>query len=189
MKIEEIKIRVSPNIKKDFQDICETEDTTMSNKLSKYIANEIRIKKVAESDGKAITRKLIRFGFMTSEGRLYSKEDFLRTQYDEDGVEFTEMDKLRKEPVYGQYKHPDTSDKVHKYNATHSISNFRIEDDWLVGDLTVLNPSILPILDNCIVRQRGFGNINDKGVINGLEVISFDLVLKHEDNFCEFTNV
>lgn len=46
MKEEEIKIRITPSLKKDFQDICENEDTTMSNKINSFIVKEVKTKKV-----------------------------------------------------------------------------------------------------------------------------------------------
>lgn len=46
MKEEEIKIRITDELKKDFVDICEFENTTMSNKLHNFIINEIKEKKV-----------------------------------------------------------------------------------------------------------------------------------------------
>ena len=44
MKEEEIKIRVTPSLKKDFQDICELENTTMSNKINSFIITEVEAK-------------------------------------------------------------------------------------------------------------------------------------------------
>lgn len=41
MKKTEIKIRISEKDKTDFKKICMVEDTTMSNKINRYITNEI----------------------------------------------------------------------------------------------------------------------------------------------------
>ena len=46
MKEEEIKIRISETLKKDFIDICEFENTTMSNKINNFIVTEINEKKI-----------------------------------------------------------------------------------------------------------------------------------------------
>ena len=46
MKKEEIKIRITESLKKDFRDICEFENTTMSNKIHDFIVNEIKNKKL-----------------------------------------------------------------------------------------------------------------------------------------------
>ncbi len=50
MKEEEIKIRITDEAKKDFIDICEFENTTMSNKLHNFIVNEIKEKKVKTTE-------------------------------------------------------------------------------------------------------------------------------------------
>jgi hypothetical protein len=50
MKQEEINIRISPTLKKDFQDICEVEETTMSNKINNFIVKEVNDKKPKDSE-------------------------------------------------------------------------------------------------------------------------------------------
>jgi len=185
MKEEEIKIRVNPILKKDFQDICENEETTMSNKINSFIVKEVKTKKIKTLKNKTLTKKLIKFGVMNTNGRLYPKSELTKTIYDEDGLAHTELDRLNKQVLYGQFGHAEGAHIIHKYNATHSISKLRINDDWLEGDVTILNDSITPILDNLVFRPRSCGYINDKGVVTDLEIISFDAVLKSEDKFIE----
>jgi hypothetical protein len=45
MKKEEIKIRISTKLKQDFKNICENEETSMSNKITAFIFDEVRGKK------------------------------------------------------------------------------------------------------------------------------------------------
>jgi hypothetical protein len=185
MKEEEIKIRVTPSLKKDFQNICEHEDTTMSNKINNFIVKEVKVKKITTVKDKILTKKLIKFGVMNSNGRLYRKSELLKTTFDADGVEQTELERLNKQVLYGQFGYAEGATIIHKYNATHSISNLRINEDWLVGDVAVLNDSIIPILDNLVFRPRSFGFLDKKGVVHDLEIIGFDAVPKSEDKFIE----
>jgi len=185
MKTEEIKVRVTSPLKKSFQEICEAEETTMSNKINDYIVTEVKNKKINEFKGETLTKELIRFGVMNNQKRLYQKSELTNIKLNEDGVEFTELDKLNSKVFYGQFGHPDNDTIIHKYNATHSIKNFKIEGDWLIGDVTVLNPSIIPILDKIVFRSRAYGELTENGVVVGLDIIGFDAILKSEDTFME----
>jgi len=182
MKEEEIKIRISEVMKKDFQDICENESTTMSRKINNFITKEINLKKYKTMKGVIVTKELIRFGVINGNGRLYTKDELLRQKFDADGFEYTELDKLNSEIFYGQFGYGD-SEKIHKYNATHSVSNFRIEGEWLIGDVTILNDSITKIFNNLVFRPRSFGEIGENGLVKNLEIIGFDAIVKSLDEF------
>jgi deoxyribodipyrimidine photolyase len=39
---EKIKIMISPDIKKEFQEICDSEETTMSAKIKQFIVKDIK---------------------------------------------------------------------------------------------------------------------------------------------------
>jgi len=181
MKKEEIKIRISTTLKQDFQNICENEETTMSNKINGFIFDEVKTKRIENLTNKTSVQKLIHFNVHNRNGRLYQKNDLLENKLDEDGLEYTELDRLNDVTLYGQFGFGANGEKIHKYNATHSINNLRIEEDWLIGDVTMLNDSIAHIFDKLVFRVRGFGDINDKGVVEGLEIIGFDAILKSED--------
>ncbi len=181
MKKEEIKIRISTTLKQDFQDICENEETTMSNKINDFIFNEVKTKKIENLINKTSVQKLIHFNVHNRNGRLYQKSDLLKINLDDDGLEYTELDRLNEATLYGQFGFGANGDKIHKYNATHSINNLRLEDDWLVGDVTMLNDSIAHIFDKLVFRVRALGVVNDKGVVEELEIIGFDAILKSED--------
>ena len=183
MKKEEINIRITPTLKKDFQDICESDETTMSNKISEFIIKEVKTKKIKTLEDRTLTRHLIRFGVMNGNSRLYQKSELTDIKFDEDGLEYTELDRLNQQPLYGQFGYAEDAIIIHKYNATHSITNLRFDEDWLIGDITILNDSIIPILDKLIFRPRSFGTLDDRGVVHGLEIIGFDALLKSEDKF------
>lgn len=183
MKKEEINLRIAESLKKDFQSICEKENTTMSNKIHDFILSEIKTKKIKKFEDGVMTKKLIKFGVMNSNGRLYQKSELTKTKIDSDGFDYCELDRLNKQPLYGQFGYLDSGDIIHKYNATHSITNLRIHEDWLIGDVTILNNSIIPIIEKLIFRPRAFGNLDDKGVVHDLEIIGFDALIKTEDKF------
>ena len=185
MKGEEIKIRISPNLKKDFQDICENEETTMSNKINDYIVKEVKLKKIKEFSGQVLIKKFIHFGKMDTNGRLYQKSDFTKIRLDDNGDEYTELDRINNNTFYGQYGHPNDDVIVHKYNATHLVKSFKIEDDYLIGEVTILNPSIVPILDKIVFRPRSYGYLDDKGVVKDLDIIGFDAILITDDKIKE----
>jgi hypothetical protein len=183
MKTEEIKIRISTTFKKDFQEICENEQTTMSNKINDYIFEEIKIKKKKDLVGQIMTKKLIKFGVINTNGRLYTKDELVKVKLNDDGFEYTELDKLNSKTYFGQFGYGHDDSSIHKYNATHSIENFRIEEDWLIGDVKILNPSIIPILDKIVFRPRSYGELDDNGVVKNLEIIGFDAILITDDSF------
>jgi len=162
MKEEEIKIRIVPSLKRDFQDICENEQTTMSNKINTFIFDEVKNKKPIKH---TYRKQLIKLDVRNTNGRLYKKDELLKSVFDENGFEYTELDRLNNKKLYGQFGHSDET-STHQYNATHYVSNLRIDEDWLIGDVTILNNSILPILDNLVFR-----------------IIGFDAILKSEDTF------
>lgn len=180
MKEEEIKIRVKSTLKKDFQDICEVEQTTMSNKINSFIFEEIKNKKPIKQ---TYRKKLIKFGVMNDNGRLYTKEELIRPRIDKDGLEYTELERLSKNTFYGQFGYGESGEVIHKYNATHSVINIDINEDWLEGDVTILNNSIVPILNNLVFRPRSFGILDENSVVQKLEIIGFDAITKSEDSF------
>jgi hypothetical protein len=180
MKEEEIKIRISPTLKKDFQNVCEAEQTTMSNKISAFVFDEVKSKKPIKQ---TYRKQLIRFGVRTTNGRLYQKDELLKIVFDENGFEQTELDRLNTKKLYGQFGHPDSSNIIHQYNATHFVTNLEINNDWLEGDVTILNNSIVPVLDNIVFRLRATGDVGKDKVVKNLEIIGFDAILKSEDSF------
>jgi hypothetical protein len=188
MKKEEINLRITPTLKKEFQDICEFENTTMSNKIQCFILTEVKTKKIKTLENRVLTKRLIKFGVMNGNGRLYQKSELTKIKIDDDGIDYTELNRLNKQTLYGQFGYLENGELIHKYNATHSISNLRFSGDWLIGDITILNDSIIPILDKLIFRPRSFGTLDDKGVVRDLEIIGFDALIKTEDKFYDDGN-
>jgi len=188
MKKEEINLRITPTLKKEFQDICEFENTTMSNKIQNFILTEVKTKKIKTLENRILTKRLIKFGVMNGNGRLYQKSELTKIKIDDDGIDYTELERLNKQTLYGQFGYSENGEIIHKYNATHSINNLRFSGDWLIGDITILNDSIIPILDKLIFRPRSFGTLDDKGVVHDLEIIGFDALIKTEDKFYDDGN-
>lgn len=183
MKTTEIKFRVDESLKQDFQDICDNEKTNMSVKLTEFMKSEVVDKKEKPLSEVPFTTQLLHFGVMNKHGRLYNKKDILNVRLDKDGLEYTELDRLNTKPFYGQFGFANSDSVIHKYNATHVINHFRIKDEWLVGDVTLLNQSLLPILDKLVFRPRAYGNINRNKIVDEMEIIGFDAIVKTEDTF------
>lgn len=67
-------------------------------------------------------------------------------------------------------------------NVSHKISNLRIEDGFVVGDVTTLNTPQGRLLSdllestNMCFRMSGYGNIDENGNISEFELISVNLV-------------
>ena len=120
MKKEEINIRITPTLKKDFQDICESDETTMSNKISEFIIKEVKTKKIKTLEDRTLTRQLIRFGVMNGNSRLYQKSELTDIKFDEDGLEYTELDRLNQQPLYGQFGYAEDIDKKLKIDKENS---------------------------------------------------------------------
>ena len=183
MKQEEIKIRITSELKKDFQCVCDEENITMSNNLTKFIKDEVKRKKIKNLSENPFTTKLIRFDKLNKNKRIYSKDEFLKIKIDDNAIEYTELEKLNSKAFYGQYNYRNDDEIIHEYNATHKITNFRIEDDWLLGDVTILNKSLLPILDNIVFRPRSYGAIGEDFNVIDLDIIGFDAISKNLDCF------
>ena len=123
MKKEEINLRISPILKKEFQEICENEETTMSNKIQGFIITEVKTKKIKTLENRVLTKKLIKFGVMNGNGRLYQKSELTKIKIDDDGIDYTELDRLNKQTLYGQFGYSENGEIIHKYNATSSNLN------------------------------------------------------------------
>lgn len=93
-------------------------------------------------------------------------------------------------PLYGELGHPEGFDTSTK-NISHTIKNIKIEDNKLIGDITILDTNtgkqlknIIEELgqDSVIFRPRSAGKINDNKEISNLIVFTFDAV--QNDIFC-----
>ena len=155
----------------------------MSNKLTDFISAEVIRKKEKPLNETPFTSLLIHFGVPNRNGRIYDKNDITKLRLDGDGLEYTELDRLNTKPFYGQFGFAPSDMIIHKYNATHVINNFRIKDDWLIGDVSLLNRSLEPILDNLVFRPRAHGYVNKKRVVEDMDIIGFDAIVKTEDSF------
>ena len=177
MKLETIKLRIAEDAKLSFQAICDNKNTTMSNRILDFIEKDIKL------NNRTSTQKLFKFDVINGNNRIYRKSELLKILLDEDGFEITELERINKKPMYGQFGYANDDTIIHKYNATHTINNIRIDGDWLIGDVTILNEVLLPILNNLVFRPRSYGKIDKKMFVYDLEIIGFDAILKSDDSF------
>lgn len=127
--------------------------------------------------------KLIQFNVENKNGRIYLSEEFTKIRKDENGIEYTELDRLNKMPIYGQLEYGDEFETP-RTKATHSVSNIEIVDGWLVGDITILDESV-KLLDNVVFRSRSIGELNDDKTVKIDKVLSFDAIPESTDAFIE----
>ena len=66
---------------------------------------------------------------------------------------------------------------------SHKVSNIKIKNNNLVGDIEILDTPEGKMLqwmldkgDNLYIASRGNGKINDKGIVENYNLISFDVV-------------
>lgn len=157
-------------------------------------------------------QKLIRFGKKNKNGRIYLKDEFLRDRvWSESSEEYiigslierlngifyrkkkdlfgTEIKINDGSTVLGEFGYPEDF-IVTLTNVTHSIDNFRIHGNWLIGDVTILKTAggemLNDLLDNnleFVFRPRGMGNVNERGEITDYSVCAFDAIPKKDDAF------
>ena len=83
------------------------------------------------------------------------------------------------------YLIPDSIFNVDLSNVSHRVDNLRIEDGYLVGDITTLKTpagiSLESILEEVDFRPRSIGTIvrdgNGNGIITDINIISVDAVM------------
>lgn len=122
--------------------------------------------------------KLIHFDVENEAGLIYEKYEFVKNRTSKrDGEFYNEIDRLNeKSPIYGQFKFGKK--KTNKYNASHSFSNFKINEDWLVADLTVLNKNFETILKNIIFKPRAVGTERIDRTVDLHKIKAFDAIIK-----------
>jgi Prohead core protein serine protease len=64
--------------------------------------------------------------------------------------------------------------------VSHTVGNLRLEGDYLVGDITVLDTPkgrvLMDLLDTCQFRASGTGMVSEDGVVTEFQLISIDAV-------------
>jgi hypothetical protein len=90
--------------------------------------------------------------------------------------------------VFGEIGYPN-SFEVSMKNVSHAISNFRIKDNILYGDIQILDTTsgktLYELMKNInyVFRPRGKGIITDKGMIENYTICAFDAIPMNEDSF------
>lgn len=94
-----------------------------------------------------------------------------------------------KDSYYGEYNHIAKTSEISINEISHMISNIRIENNNLIGDITILKTSkgdLLNALINLdvkiVFRPRSIGDVVN-GYVKNLKIISFDAVELKNDSF------
>lgn len=116
---------------------------------------------------------LMQFNEINTNGRIYSREN-IDTCLEELNNKINSIGCL-----YGELGHPTNLD-ISLSRVSHSIKNLRIENDALIGDVTLLDTPygrICNALDeNFSISVRGVGKIDEDGTIIIEKIISFDII-------------
>lgn len=159
---------------------------------------------------------ILYFNLLSKNDRSYNQEEFtkIRQQTTADGgvYEWTLLDKLNgkvyrrdyirserrlsdvKTPiespiVCGELGHPDNFDITFK-NISHVIENVKIDNQYLVADIKVLDTnkgkelkSLIEQGTDIVFRPRLTGTINENKEVEIDALFTFDAILKSEDAF------
>ena len=116
-------------------------------------------------------KQLMKLNYMNQNGRIYNSKL---------------LQPLLNKKYFGEISHPGTPN-VDLSKISHEISNLRIEEDILYGDVNVLDTpqgkKLNKILSEVIFRPRALGNINEQNVVENFELIAFDAIPKNQDSF------
>lgn len=89
--------------------------------------------------------------------------------------------KLDGAPVLGQIGFSENG-KINVRDVSHTVSNLRIEDDNLVGDLKILSTppgqELSFLLDSVTFRMLGMGNVEEDGMVSDFSFIAINAVDK-----------
>lgn len=81
-------------------------------------------------------------------------------------------------PILGQVGLPDDVLKVSMSNVSHMVENLRIEGEYLVGNIKVLDTPagkvLAPILSNYEFRPCGTGIVSADGIVSDYKLTSID---------------
>ncbi len=148
-----------------------------------------------------ITGVFLKAGVMNHNGRIYTEETLINMV-----KQFRSLDN----PMYGQIGYPEES-VVNLNQASHKVNNisvkyhnlskkkkkfmkkngqyetWRSENCMLIGEIELLKTTqgrvAEKIVNNCVVRHMGTGNIREDGVVENFNLISFILINKEDDSF------
>lgn len=143
--------------------------------------------KQQESDKKIVLtgQLLISLGTVNLNNRIYENNENLRKAIDDYN------DRANKFGGFGEFGYPETFDVSFK-NVSHSVKNLRIDDNSVVGDVTVLNTTkggrkLAEMLDRCVFRPRAAGMVLANGEVVLDRIFAFDAINKEDDAFAKDT--
>ncbi len=125
--------------------------------------------------------ELMYLGFFNKNGRKYMENNI-------------KLNELNYAVMLGEIGHPDSFD-VSMTNVSHAISNFRIKDNILYGDVQILDTTSGDLLYELmkvihyVFRPRGAGTVTDEGLIKNYEIYTFDAIPMSEDSFMTLTKM
>lgn len=146
-----------------------------------------------------ITAELLRIGQKNLNGRIYTRETA------EEIVDQFKRKVAEQGHLFGQIGHPENL-QVSLANVSHNVNDIRIENNRIVGDITVMDTPSGKVLKSLVeigmkdyqgilveivnphggpmvFRPRSIGTVNDDGTVELQELISFDAVPADEDAF------
>ncbi len=128
------------------------------------------------------TTTLLPLNVLNGNGRIYENNDNLK----ETIKDFN--DRVEKNgPALGTLGYPADMETILS-SVSHTIKNVRIEDDKVVGDITILNTAQGKILQelmgvDIVYRPRAIGTTNPDGTVNIQKILSYDAVSSSNDSF------
>ena len=135
--------------------------------------------------------KLLKFNVINLNKRFYQADEFQKKKIIEDN-ECTLLEKLNSEdyPLFGELGYPENF-MTNMSRVSHQVSNIRIVDNCLIGDVKILNTTTgksladtLSVDKNSIVfRPRSSGSVREDGSVKVDYVYSFDAVLADNDAY------
>jgi hypothetical protein len=119
--------------------------------------------------------KLLRFEIENKNNRKYSKCN----------IE-PHLEKINSKPLFGVLQidsHEIINDGL---TFSHYFTNIRIEDDFLLGDLTIIDTMegrlVQDLITDIVFRPKSIGKVDGKNIIID-ELISFDAIHAMDDSF------
>lgn len=130
------------------------------------------------------TTTLLKLNEVNLNGRIYQNNDNLREAIEEYNS---------KQFQFGEIGFSDNFD-TSLNNVSHVVDNVRIEDNLVLGDVTILSTDKGKILkdllnidnnvnNNVVFRSKSSGVVGDGGVVTLRKLHSFDVVNSNEDPF------
>jgi hypothetical protein len=117
-------------------------------------------------------------------GRIYTKDSI--QNYDS----FKEL--VTNHRIYGSLGQDDF---LNSSNVSHEIIDVSLNENGITGKIKILNTPagdlVLKLLKENLqfsIRPRGVGTVDSSGYVHLDELLSFDIIPKEEDAFCEIDN-